>query len=78
MVNNGLGDYAFSKSWIREHLVVHEGVWHVDYAGHESESQVVSLFGVSKVPCPFGSTMHEDEVVDRLYVSMNRKHRKIK
>ena len=72
-MNNGLGNYVFSKSWIREHLKVVDSIWHIDYAKHESEQQIRDLFNTTQLPTPFGATIHIDEVVDKLYVSMNRK-----
>lgn len=73
MVMNADGaTYYFSEDWIYEHLVDLDGVWHVDYAGHESAGEVFDLFKDTRVVVPFTSKYPRREVARQLVKSMNR------
>lgn len=74
MVMNADGQtYYFSEEWIKEHLVEIDGVWHIDYAGHESAGEVFDLFQTTKIVVPYTAKYPKSEVVRELYKSMNRR-----
>jgi len=72
VMNSDGATYYFSEDWILEHLVDVDGMWHVDYAGHESAGEVFDLFGDTRIVVPFTAAYPKREVARQLVKSMNR------